>query len=167
MRYPSCEKDFSNTLGEDLETLGKALARRGLYKQIADPAFRCPSMKNCLIKKTLEALWKECNDLCSKKNPSLLRKSGADDMENFSLQKLCQEWKERAPLFYSFLLTCTTTVKDKGYDWTPAMDVAGSTLLKSRNFHMNATASLISVMVRQSGTQVSFNVNILVVTLFT
>ena len=75
--------------------------------------------------------------------------------------------KREHPFFYSFLLTCRTTVKDKGCDWTPAMAVAGSTLLKSRNFHMNATASLISVMVRQSGTQVSFNVNILVVTLFT
>ena len=75
-------------------------------------------------------------------------------MENFSLQNLCQEWKERAPLFYSFLIP---SVKDKGGDWTPAMAVAGSTLLKSRNFHMNATASLISVMVRQSGTQVSLN----------
>ena len=39
-------------------------------------------------------------------------------------------------------------------DWTPAMAVAGSTLLKNRNMHMNATASLISLMVRQSATQV-------------
>ena len=33
---------------------------------------------------------------------SLLHKSGSDDMENFSLQKLSKEWKERGPLF-SFL----------------------------------------------------------------
>lgn len=45
-------------------------------------------------------------------------------------------------------------VKEKGCDWTPAMAVAGSTLLKNRNMHMNATASLISLMVRQSATQV-------------
>ena len=153
MNYPACEKEFKGTLGEDLQTLGKALARRGSYKQIADAAFRCPLLKNCLIKKTLEALCRECNDLCSKKNQSLLRKSGSDDMENFSFQKLCKEWKARAPLFYSFLMACAT-VKEKGCDWTPAMVVAGSTLLKCRNMHMNATASLISVMIRQSGTEV-------------
>ena len=156
MTYPACDKEYKATLGEDLQTLGKALARKGTYKQIADAAFRCPSLKNCLIKKTLEALCRECNDLCSKKNPSLLRKSGSDDMENFSLQKLSKEWKERAPLFFSFLMTCAT-VKEKGCDWTPAAVVAGSTLLKSRNMHMNATASLISVMIRQIGTQVFVN----------
>ena len=142
MTYPACDKEYKATLGEDLQTLGKALARKGTYKQIADAAFRCPSQKNCLIKKTLEALCREC--------PSLLRKSGSDDMENFSLQKMSKEWKERGPLFFSFLMTCAT-VKEKGCDWTPAAVVASSTLLKSRNMHMNATASLISVMIRQSG----------------
>lgn len=57
--------------------------------------------------------------------------------------------------FYFFLVTCAT-VKEKGGEWTPAMAIAGSALLKNRNVHMNATASLISVMVRQSATQVSF-----------
>ena len=41
--------------------------------------------------------------------------------------------------------------------WPPAVVVAGSTVLKSRNMHMNATASLISVMIRQSGTRVFVN----------
>jgi len=153
LNYPWCAREFKATLGEDLQTLGKALARRGTYKQIADAAFRYPSLKICLITKTLQALGKECNDLCSKKNPSLLRKGGPDEMENFSFQKLCEEWKQRAPFFYSFLTTCAI-VKGKGCDWTPAMAVAGSALLKSRNAHMNATASLIYLMVRQSATQV-------------
>ena len=103
--------------------VGKALARRGSYKQIADAVFRCPSLKNCLIKKTLEALCRECNDLCSKKNQFLLRKSGSDDMENFSFQKLCKEWKARAPLFYSFLMACAT-VKEKGYGWIYPFEVS-------------------------------------------
>ena len=86
-------------------------------------------------------------------------------MEHFSLQKLCKEWKERAPLFYSFLMTCAT-VKEKGCDWIPAMAVAGSTLLKCRNMHMNVTASLISVMIRQSGTQVFITDNIVITLLY-
>ena len=155
LNYPGCAREFKATLGKDLQTLGKALARWGTYKQIADAAFRCPSLKTHLITNTLQALGKECNDLCSRKTPSLLRKSRPDEMENFSFQKLCEEWKQRAPLFYSFLVTCAT-VKEKGGEWTPAMAIAGSALLKNRNVHMNATASLISVMVRQSATQVSF-----------
>ena len=62
--------------------------------------------------------------------------------------------------FFSFRMTCAT-VKEKGCDWPPAVVVAGSTVLKSRNMHMNVTASLTSVMIRQSGTQVFVN-NILV-----
>lgn len=85
-------------------------------------------------------------------------------MENYSLQKLSKEWKERAPRFFSFLMTYAT-VKEKGCDWTPAAVVAGSTLLKSRNMHMNATASLISVMIRQSGTRVFVNDILLIIIL--
>ena len=70
------------------------------------------------------------------KNPSLLHKSGPAEMENFSFQKLCEEWKQRVPLFYSFLVTCAT-VKEKGCDWTPAIAIAGSALLK--NGHVMCT----------------------------
>ena len=44
------------TLGEDLQTLGKALARKRTYKQIADAAFCCPSLKHCLIKKNFGSI---------------------------------------------------------------------------------------------------------------
>jgi len=50
-------------------------------------------------------------------------------------------------------MTCAT-VKEKGCDWTPAVAVAGSALLKNCSMHMDAVASLISLMVRQSATQV-------------
>ena len=39
------------------------------------------------------------NPLCSN-SPSLLCKSGSDEMENFSLQKLSKEWRERGPPFF-------------------------------------------------------------------
>ena len=158
LNYPACNKTYKTVLVKDLEPLGKALARRGSYKQIAAAAFSCQALKNCLINKTLDALQKECSDLCSRKKPSLLRKSEADDMKNFSLLQLCHEWKKRAPLFYSFLMTCSSGYDDNNdtaHEWSPAAAVAGSVLLKKRNVHMNATASLISIMVRQSGIQVN------------
>ena len=43
-------------LVKDLKPLGKALARRGSYKQIAAAAFSCQALKNCLINKTLERM---------------------------------------------------------------------------------------------------------------
>ena len=33
-------------------------------------------------------------------SPAMALKSGSDDIENFSLQKLSKEWKERALLFF-------------------------------------------------------------------
>lgn len=143
-------------LGEDLNPLGKALARRGTYKQIATAAFSSPQLKQWLIKKCLTALHKECIGLCSRKNPSILRKSGPDEMNNFSLHDMCMEWKERAPLFYTFLMTCASGSNGKrnDSDWSPAVAMSGSILLKKRNNFMNATSTLVSVMIRQSGIQV-------------
>ena len=68
LNYSGCARKFKASLGEYLQTLGKALARWGTYKQIADAAFHCPSLKTYVITNTLQALGKECNDLCSKKN---------------------------------------------------------------------------------------------------
>jgi len=78
---------------EDLQTLGKALARKGTYKQRADAAFHGPSLKNCLIKRTLEGLCREC--ICCLKVDLMISKT----------------WKERAPLFY-FLMTCMCNSKE-------------------------------------------------------
>jgi len=87
-KYFSCQgylelsrvwKKIQGTMGADLQTLGKALARRGTYKQIADAAFRCSPLIPFLIKKTLQALGKECNDLCSKE--SHLRYVRVDQMK--------------------------------------------------------------------------------------
>ena len=36
--------------------------------------------------------------------PSLLRKTSKEDLQNFDLEKLCEEWQERAPIFYALLL---------------------------------------------------------------
>ena len=63
--------------------------------------------------------------------PSLLRKTSKEDLQNFDLQKLCEEWQERAPTFYALLLNTASRTNRKG-TW--------SILLKQRNREMNATA---------------------------
>lgn len=135
-----------------MQPLGKALARKASHQKIATAIFRSQKLKYWVVKKILASVTRECIDLCSKKNPSLLRVNEPEEMLNFTLSKFCTEFKVRAPLFYSFLRSCATS--DDKSDWLPSIAVAGSVLLKQRNVHMNATQSLISLMVRQNGVQV-------------
>lgn len=137
---------------EDLEPLGKALARRFSYDKIATAIFRSQKLKYWVIKKILTNVTKECIGLCSLKEPCVLRSKEPDEIKNFTLSKVNDEFKTRAPLFYSFLLSCATTGnKDEPM---PSVAVAGSVLLRQRNVFMNATQSLISLMVKQNGVQV-------------
>ena len=46
--------------------------------------------------------------------PSLLRKTSKEDLQNFDLQKLCEEWQERAPIFYALLLNTASRTNSKG-----------------------------------------------------
>ena len=94
--------------------------------------------------------------LCSRKTPSLLRKCGKEDLENFKFQSLCDEWRERSPLFFSFLMTCCISgrSRDQAVKWLPSAVVAGSVLLKQRNQEMNATASVLGVLLKTGSIEV-------------
>ena len=85
--------------------------------------------------------------LCSKNNPSLLRKSSKEGLTDFDLQHVCEEWKVRAPLFYSFL-TSACNKRTKASSWLGSVAVAGSILLKQRNEKMDVTSSVLGVMMK-------------------
>ena len=72
VKWPS--KDAERKLPEDLESLGKMLAR-GTYKQIANAAWQNKSLKKELTELVQKDIEKECSHLCSKKDPSCLRKN--------------------------------------------------------------------------------------------
>ena len=92
--------------------------------QMADSMFKIKPLKVEIIKCILRQLSRECADFSSKKSPSILRKNNTDDMRLLELKKVCDEFQERAPLFYSMLLTCavpngrkqTETIK-----WLPSV----------------------------------------------
>lgn len=117
--------------------------------QMADSMFKIKPLKGEIIKCILRQLSRECADLSSKKSPSILRKNNTDDMRLLELKKVWDEFQERAPLFYSMLLTCavpngrkqTETIK-----WLPSVAVAGAVLL-------NAVQLMVSVLVKFSGIQ--------------
>ena len=140
IKYPS--KTVNRTLAKDYETIAKALTF-GPPQRLAKAVLKCK-----LLSKHVNLLSE--SGLCSRKTPSLLRKCGKEDLENFKFQSLCDEWRERSPLFFSFLMTCCISgrSRDQAVKWLPSAVVAGSVLLKQRNQEMNATASVLGVLLK-------------------
>ena len=152
VEYPS--KPANKTLEPCYEALGKALVH-GPPERIARAVVKCEPVFNIVIKHVLHKVLTEVNGLCSRKNPSILRKAGKEDLKYFSMQSMCQEWKERAPIFYAFLMTVALSNGTKDASWLPSVAVAGSILLKQRSRHMNATAAFLAILFKTTSTEVS------------
>ena len=152
VEYPS--KTVNKTLSGDMEPIVKALAH-GPPSRIAKTVLKCKTLRTEIICQVLRIVASEMNQLCSKKNPSILRKTSKDDLINFDMEKLRDEWKERAPVFYSFLLTCSSSKNTSTTaNWFPSIAVAGSVLLKQRNSHMNASASALGILIKTGSIEV-------------
>lgn len=117
IKYPS--KTVNRTLAKDYETIAKALTF-GPPQRLAKAVLKCK-----LLSKHVNLLSE--SGLCSRKTPSLLRKCGKEDLENFKFQSLCDEWRERSPLFFSFLMTSCISgrSRDQAVKWLPSAVVAG------------------------------------------
>ena len=151
VKYPS--KTMNKTLCGSYQGIGKALAH-GVPSQIASAVMKNSTLRNHIMNRTLKTLSQEVSALCSTKNPSLVRKSGKEDLAKFDLQNICNEWKERAPLFYSFLMTSAVNKRTKDYTWFSSVALAGSVLLKQKNEKMDATASVIGVLLKSKSIEV-------------
>ena len=96
VKWPSKNKE--RKLPENFEDLGKMLVR-GTYKQIANAAW-----KNENIKKELTVLIaKDIDNECIQLYPSCLRKTNKESLLSFTMEKLYDELRERAPVFHSVL----------------------------------------------------------------
>ena len=149
--YPS--KSVNKSIDGSYQLIGKALVH-GIPSRIANAAMNCQPVRKHIVEKTLGILKKEVMELCSKKNPSLLRKSTKEGLTDFDLQHVCEEWKVRAPLFYSFLMTAACNKRTKASSWFGSVAVAGSVLLKQRNKQMDATSSLLGIMMKTKSIEV-------------
>ena len=127
VQYPS--KSVNKKLQGTYENIGKALVH-GVPSRIAGAIMNCLPVKKHVIEKVMKIVSKEVTGLCSKTNPSLLRKTGKGDLEKFHLEHVCSEWRERAPVFYSFLLTSAANKSSKSSTWFVSLALAGSVLLK-------------------------------------
>ena len=152
VQYPS--KHLNKTLHGAYQNIGKAVAH-GIPSRIATAVMNCPSVRDQIVGKVMKVVSKEVTGLCSKTNPSLLRKTGKEDLEKFDLENVtCQEWRERAPLFYSFLLTSAANKRTKSSTWLGGLALAGSALLKQRNQEMSATAAVMGVLLKNKAVEV-------------
>lgn len=104
-------------------------------------------LKEELLAAVVNELMRECDHLCGKK-VSILRKSKADDLLQFSWEKLQSEWKEEASTLYRILIAVATPrlAAELSEDKLPSVCVAGSILLRSRNLHMSALQHLIGLI---------------------
>ena len=141
-------------LNDDLAVLGKAIAS-GFEKRIAKAILKNVKLKKIVVEKVLQLMTSQINGICSRKQPSMLRANTKEEIVNFDFEKLCLEWKERAPIFYAFLMTCaTTTRKEIAPEWLPSIAVAGSILLKQRNSHMNGCATVLGILIKSRSLEV-------------
>ncbi|KAK3754574.1 hypothetical protein QZH41_017326, partial [Actinostola sp. cb2023] len=157
MRINYACKTVNKILDVRYEALGKALFH-GPPSRIATAVIRCEPVRKEVVKKILGIVKNEVDDLCSRQKPSMLRKSGKDDLMKFDMQLLCQEWMSKAPLFYSFLLTCASSknTSNTTLNWFPSIAVAGSVLLKQRNKAMSATANVLGILLKTKSIEANF-----------
>ena len=117
-------KPVNKHLPSDYESIGKALVY-GPPERIAKAVVKCKLLTKHVLQNVLRLLSSEVCALCSRSNSYLLRKCYKQDLIKLDFLTLCEEWKERAPIFYSFLMTCCC-VQSRGESWFPSMAVAGS-----------------------------------------
>ena len=130
----------------------------GTYTQIARAAWRNSKIREQLIKLFLKEVDRECGNMCSMKNPSLLRKTSKKDILDFSLSKFDEEAKQRIPLLRSVLMSASvrkTKTRRTDLYWMPAVSMAAAICLKNRSPCMTVFQLLNSLFVQHSGLMIS------------
>ena len=149
--YP-CGKTYKRELENHLAVIGKAIVH-GPQQRIASAVLKSDTLKQMVVEKVLKLMTVQLNELCSRKRPSIFRANTKEEIVNFDFARACQELKARAPIFYAFLMT-SACVKKETPDWLPSVEVAGSVLLKQRNSHMNACATVIGILLKSRSLEV-------------
>ena len=90
----------------------------------------------------------------------MLRKTEKADLEKFNFELLCDEWRERAPVFFAFLLTSCINKRTKRNTWFGSLALTGSILLKQKNAEMSATASVMAVLLKSKAIKVCLVINV-------
>ena len=92
----------------------------GSPQRIARAVLKNSTVKKYILEKVLKLLTLQVSGLCSRRKPSLLRSKTKNELSSFELKNLCLERKERAPLFYAFLMTIAFVKMKNNLQWLPS-----------------------------------------------
>lgn len=137
----------------------------GEYGYAVNALFSKKVIRDALVNKIKGTVIAECKDLCSVKNPSLLRKSSPVGLKEFTESAHVAELSDRAPVLYSLLSAAAGKATDgkagdqnvekatgeNGDKTAPAVSIAASVLLKTRCPQMSAQAYRVSAVLWHSG----------------
>lgn len=161
VQWPS--KPTERKLTQDLESLGKMLVR-GTYKQIAHAAWKNSSIKKEMMELMAKEIERETSHLCSKKDPSCLRKTDKESMSAFTMENASHEIKERAPLFHLLLSAACINSKSKSKKERNthfgAVAMAAAICLRNRSKYMIAAQLLLTIFLYHSNWLVRVFLNI-------
>ena len=109
------------------------------------------------LKKITKEVSKECEQLCSSNNPSMLRDSSTDGLKSFNETAHVEELHKRAPLFYSILEASSLNENvvqhntNYGVNLHCSQSIAASALLRARCHHMSAQSYRLALVLWHSG----------------
>lgn len=119
----------------------------GEYGYAANAIWSKKELRSEILDKFLAEVSQECQDICSVKEPSMLRKCDPKSLSSFSAEDFATELKQRAPTFHSCLEASMTIKKDlnKNKLSVPPLTMAASVLLRQRCPQMSAMAYRYSI----------------------
>eukprot|EP00794_Sanderia_malayensis_P020985 gene20985-23038_t len=163
VKWPS--KTLERNLPTQLVSLGTMICR-GTYQQIAHAAWRNDSIRPGLIKLFLKEIDKECGNICAKGSKakkgqplptpagSVLRKTGKDEILNFSFESIKDELLQKCPLLYNVLKVAALShakSPSSNAHLVSTVCMAASVCLKNRSPKMTSLQLLISIIMQHSG----------------
>eukprot|EP00794_Sanderia_malayensis_P008410 gene8410-9308_t len=156
VRAEWCSGAREKQLPSGLCALGKMLVR-GTLKQIAHAAWSSTCLKEFILKDLLKSVHHECAAICSRKNPSILRKTKKEQITEFSFDNLEQELAEKTPILNAVLKTASMRKlgEDNTLSWIPSVCMAAAICMKNRSHHMTALQLLVSIILKHGGISAS------------
>ena len=146
---------MNKAIQNDLDaSIVKAVASQE-YSGVVNSLWKHPTLKSEIINRVNSEIDEECSSVCSEKEPSILRKTKAKQLTEFSERKCEEELKTRAPTLYGCIRSVTTSSKkrrkiekgsnnDEQNDAAP-ISLAAFILLKQRCPQMSAIAYRFSL----------------------
>ena len=135
VQWPS--KEAKRKLPQDSESPGKMLIR-GAYRQIAHAAWKNSSVQKEITELMRKDIETEASPLCSKKEPSSLRKTNKESMLYFTMEKASEEINSKSRAKQE----CTTHFG--------AVAMAATVCLRNRSKYMIAAQLLLTIFLYHS-----------------